>query len=310
MVAGPLPSPVIDTRLILLAGQHNRGSSLNSTTMVSAADSDHCNNTTGTTDSSKLNGTFKQSVIPAHSSLPSPLSPPLSVSPLSFSSSMADFIASRPNEGSSAASLPPLHPSSTSPPPAPGHSSRRHHHSSSTSSSSDTQSRPQQHRRSVSITPAAVPYIETSPEAWLAHAAQQRRHLSTSSFSSTASSIAAAVLTPDHTMAQSPVNLEFGESERIQEDPGLEADEQEPELNVFVRPSELRASLMARAKLSSAKVQLRRSESLPPENGSRLSMQSNQRQVVRRLLCVYKLRCSGSVPINISDYALEALREL
>lgn len=59
-------------------------------------------------------------------------------------------------------------------------------------------------------------------------------------------------------------------------------------MNVFVRPSELRASLMARARLSSAKLhqqqqqelQRTRSESfMLLEKGSRLSGLSNQRYI-------------------------------
>jgi hypothetical protein len=59
-----------------------------------------------------------------------------------------------------------------------------------------------------------------------------------------------------------------------------EEGEQEPVLNVNVRPSELRASLMARARRSSAKLhqqQRAQSESMLVEKGSRLSGLSNQR---------------------------------
>ncbi|KAF9954221.1 hypothetical protein BGZ72_004756 [Mortierella alpina] len=93
-----------------------------------------------------------------------------------------------------------------------------------------------------------------------------------------------ARVSPDRSLTHSPARLEFGESERVHSDDGLEQDnEREPEINVNMRPSELRASLMARAKRSSAKMQQqqqqRRSESMPLEKGSRLSVQSNQRQV-------------------------------
>ncbi|KAK3841008.1 MAG: hypothetical protein J3R72DRAFT_161752 [Linnemannia gamsii] len=268
-------------------------------------------------------------IIPPHSSLPSPLSPPLSISPPSSSFSlfnnhnhtMADTVVLSSTRLSD--SLPPRHPSS------PTASST----SSSHSNSNNTPSRTTALQRAATSAPA-LPFIQTSPEEWLAHAAQQRRHLSTGSFSSSTSSISSSTgrFTPDRNgllqpqqlqqqRVQSPVQLAFGESEQVvssdderrqqlqqhqkyitsnhnndkripdttttangtdagekQEEEG--EGEQEPLLNVNVRPSELRASLMARARRSSAKLQQQQrrsqSESMLLEKGSRLSGLSNQ----------------------------------
>ncbi|KAF9896778.1 hypothetical protein BX616_006777 [Lobosporangium transversale] len=240
----------------------------------------------------RTNTTFKNLIIPEHSSLPSPLSPPLSVSPSSSGSSMADFIATQAQHGfpsfssSSSSSLPPFHPSSNN-----------------SSHSINDISHP--HLNSVSASPSPLATIQTSPEAWLAHAAEQRRHLSSASFSSTTSSSMSHLVSPQ-SKSQSPVPLEFGESEQIQDgiqnvkdpyhqstiipldhdhDHDHEEDEQEPELNMNLRPSELRASLMARAKRSSARLQKKRSESMPIDMlDLRLSMQSNQRHVALMFL--------------------------
>ncbi|KAF8986482.1 hypothetical protein BGZ46_000013 [Entomortierella lignicola] len=130
--------------------------------------------------------------------------------------------------------------------------------------------------RSAISTPS-LPLIDTSPakaQAWLAHAAQQRRQLSISSFSSVTSS-PSALFSPELNMTQSPAPLVFGESEHIKDDKD-DNDDQEPELILNVRPSQLRASLMARAKQSAAKIQQKRSESMPVESGSRLSGQSDE----------------------------------
>ncbi|KAF9169846.1 hypothetical protein BGX20_009756 [Mortierella sp. AD010] len=156
---------------------------------------------------------------------------------------MADYIASRPPIGSSTASLPPLHPSAS-----PSLDNNNSNNNNNNNLAQATLSTP------------TVPFIQTSPEAWLVHAAQQRRHLSTGSFSSIASSTS-ILLSPDVNTPQSPTTLEFGESERIKDEAGQDNDDQEPELVLNVRPSELRASLMARAKRSSARMQQKRSES-------------------------------------------------
>ncbi|KAF9434862.1 hypothetical protein BGZ76_007278 [Entomortierella beljakovae] len=74
-------------------------------------------------------------------------------------------------------------------------------------------------------------------------------------------------------MAQSPTSIEFGESERIKKN---ESDQDEEPLNLNIRPSQLRASLMARARQSSVALQQKKAESSPSESGSRLSVQSNQ----------------------------------
>ncbi|KAF9189496.1 hypothetical protein BGZ51_009532 [Haplosporangium sp. Z 767] len=106
----------------------------------------------------------------------------------------------------------------------------------------------------------SVPFIQTSSEAWRAHAAEQRRQLSSESFSATTS------FSPNQWAIQSPVELEFGESEK------------EPEINVNVRPSELRASLMARARRSTQQLQQQRrfsGHSLSSAYDSRLSTRSS-----------------------------------
>ncbi|KAF9116391.1 hypothetical protein BGX27_003074 [Mortierella sp. AM989] len=250
MAIGPLSKPVIDTHLIPLARQDSQGPSSHNTPNHCTMSTDTTENNTASTQFTR--DTYKQSIIPDHSSLPSPLSPP-SVSPPSFGSSMAD-IPSKPAIGSSA-SLPPLHPSAS---PSP------------ILDNNNTQN--QDLTRATQSAPS-LPFIQTQ-EAWLAHAAQQRRHLSTGSLSSIASP-SSALLSPDPIIAQSPMPLEFGESERVR-DGEQDNEDQEPELILNVRPSELRASLMARAKMSSAKLQQKRSESMPLENSSRLSGQSNQ----------------------------------
>ncbi|KAI1313062.1 hypothetical protein EDD11_002699 [Mortierella claussenii] len=281
MVQGPLSSnPVIDTRPVPLARQDSQGPSFpdvshtattaSKSTNMSLINLNHPpgidNNTLLNSD--HTNGSFKHSTIPEHSSLPSPLSPSLSVSPPSFGPSMADFMAPRSSNGSLTASLPPLHPSTQS--------HTLDHYSHSTNHIISTPLTQQHLARGGSLSTATPPYVQT--EAWVAHAAQQRRHLSTGSFSSTSSSTSNR-LSLDDAVAQSPSQLEFGESERVQEQrtgqnqghgQDQEQDEdQEPELNVFVRPSELRASLMARARRSSAKMQQKRSESMPIEKSSR-----------------------------------------
>lgn len=257
MAVGAPPNPVIDTRPFPLAGQNSQGFTLH----------DKGEHHLGRTNSTS-------SIIPVHSSLPSPLSPPLSVSPPSFGSTMAELVASHhsPNAFSNA-SLPPLPPSAE--------------HSIANSSSTKTSSSTHNQHSTRSGLGATSAYLQTSPEEWLAHAAQQRRHLSTGSFSSTSSVSSMARLSPDRSLTHSPSRLEFGESERVQSEDGMDQDnEREPEINVNMRPSELRASLMARAKRSSAKMQRqqqqqRRSESMPLERGSRLSEQRQVYEIYR-----------------------------
>ncbi|KAG0259822.1 hypothetical protein BG011_002343 [Mortierella polycephala] len=134
----------------------------------------------------------------------------------------------------------------------------------------------------------SVPCIQTSSEAWRAHAAEQRRQLSSESFSATTSS------SPNQWTAQSPIELEFGESEK------------EPEINVNVRPSELRASLMARARRSTQQMQQQR----------RFSGQSIQRQVIVAVEAVVasslgsaydsRLSTRSSISSSISGWASRA----
>ncbi|KAG0052560.1 hypothetical protein BGZ83_002438 [Gryganskiella cystojenkinii] len=75
-------------------------------------------------------------------------------------------------------------------------------------------------------------------------------------------------------MVKSPLQ-QFPESERVVSEEGDSDADQEPELNAFVRPSQLRASLMERAKKSNQRIKTR-SASMPLEQGLRLSIQSNQ----------------------------------
>ncbi|KAF9361254.1 hypothetical protein BGX26_004773 [Mortierella sp. AD094] len=203
---------------------------------------------------------------------------------------MADYIASKPTIGSSTASLPPLHPSAS---PSLDNNSNYNNSNNNNNLARATLSTP------------PLPFIQTSPDVWLAHAAQQRRHLSTGSFSSIASS-SSVLLSPDVSTAQSPTTLEFGESERIKDEAEQDNEDQEPELVLNVRPSELRASLMARAKRSSAKMQQKRSESMPFDKSSRLSGQSTQSY--NSLSSAYDSRLSArsSISSSISGWAPRA----
>lgn len=258
MVLSPPPSsPVaaIDTR----PSQGTKAYSVHSgpgSTMVSSS------STTATTPKTNIDcssGLYKSSVIPEHSSLPSPLSPPLSVSPPSFGPSMSDFMASRSFPGSSPTSSPHSHPSA----------------SPTNSNNSDHSQQPTQASTIFSPSP---PLTQGQAEAWLAHAAAQRRHLSTASFSSSVSS-PSALFSPDARTPRSPGKFEFSESETLLDETEDLEDEKEPELNVNVRPSELRASLMAHHRRSSAKWQMKKRSF---ERESRLSVMSglsNHRQV-------------------------------
>jgi hypothetical protein len=100
------------------------------------------------------------------------------------------------------------------------------------------------------------------------------------------------LFSPDSHVAQSP-KRQFGESERVDDD--LE-EEPEPKLNSNVRPSELRASLLAHARKSSAKLQIQMKK-------RSFELLTNQRQVpasmfalVFILLGIIEIGCTASTP--------------
>ncbi|KAF9403161.1 hypothetical protein BGZ94_004688, partial [Podila epigama] len=198
-------------------------------------------------------------------------------------STTTDTATEAPNFMASPSLLPPLHPSASS------------------STLTTDLSHPHLSRAGHAAA-SALPLIQTSPEQWLQHAAQQRRHMSSGSFSSVASTTSlsfAPTQSPGGlaSITASPTKLVFSESERLsssEEDNSkhnrttsnstnmtnatatMDSDDSEPEFDMNVRPSVLRASLLARAKRSSSGSNKKRSESMPFDHGSaRLSMQSN-----------------------------------
>lgn len=262
---------------------------------------------------------YKSSVIPAHSSLPSPLSPP-SVSPPSLGSmSMATLALASPPSSSSPSSPSPSSPrqhhiANTSPhllaatasglspllSSLPPHPSENHHSTTTTTTTTTTDLSQHPHLSRVGLAASTLPLIQTSPEQWLQHAAQQRRHVSTGSLSSTTSFSSHFSSQHSPSVVSPSTRLAFSESEQPHDMNNISnninnkestsasvSDDEEPSFDMNVRPSVLRASLMARAQRSSNKK--KRSESMPFDQGSRLSMQSNmssisgRRQVFKKL---------------------------
>ncbi|KAF9973853.1 hypothetical protein BGZ73_002883 [Actinomortierella ambigua] len=234
-ISSPHPHHTSDQSAALVAAAHDKIHLASNVSAVASTTSDH--------DSSNTD------IIPnaAASSLPSPLSPPLSISPPKNSAAM--------NMMSSTAALPPIHPNGAFSPHFNSHLSPRR--LSTNDSSMFALHQYQQHAHALTSPSSrdTLPPLNTS---FSPRTNVRGGHAHTSSISSTIS--AASLSSASHPVSpiytQSPTQGDFsGAFSSNNDDSG-------DEIDLNVRPSVLRASLMARARVSTAR--------------SRLSTQSTQ----------------------------------